>query len=198
MSIERSDKPRRRRRLTEDEHRLWSGVTRSIAPLKRKRAAAHHHGSILATGEPPPTPRRRADPALPRQAAAKPTAKPTPKPVLPVPRLERRQKQRLARGSEPIDARIDLHGKTQSEAHAALLGFLRRAQADGARFVLVITGKGGAFGRAASGEPGILKRQVPMWLRLPEFRLHVLAVEDAHRTHGGEGALYVRLRRFKA
>jgi DNA-nicking Smr family endonuclease len=199
MSVERSDKPRRRRRLTEDEHKLWSGVARSVLPLKRKPAQRHQHHHDLASAASDPTPAapRRADPAPPRHAVSKPAAKPTPKPAPPVLRLERRQKQRLARGSEPIDGRIDLHGKTQSEAHMALLGFLRRAQADGARFVLVITGKGGAFGRGAATEPGILKRQVPMWLRLPEFRLHVLAVEDAHRAHGGEGALYVRIRRSK-
>jgi DNA-nicking Smr family endonuclease len=108
-------------------------------------------------------------------------------------RLERRDKQRLVRGTQTIDARIDLHGRTQSEAHAALLGFLRRAQAQGARFVLVITGKGG--GPGSSGERGVLKRHVPLWLRLPEFRLLVLAIEDAHVAHGGEGALYVRVRR---
>ena len=112
--------------------------------------------------------------------------------------LDRRQKQRLVRGTETIDARIDLHGKSQSEAHAALLGFLRRAQAQGARYVLVITGKGRAVGPGSHGEHGILKRQVPMWLRLPEFRLHVLAVEDAHVAHGGEGALYVRVRKARA
>jgi DNA-nicking Smr family endonuclease len=200
MSLERADKRRHRRRLSEDEHRLWSGVIRSIKPLKRKPAGPPAHDPVATPGErvpPPPPARRRADPAPPRHAAAKSTATPAVKPVPSVARLDRRQKQRLARGTEPIDDRIDLHGKTQSEAHAALLGFLRRAQSEGARFVLVITGKGGAFGRGPAGEPGILKRQVPMWLRLPEFRLHVLAVEDAHRAHGGEGALYIRIRRAK-
>jgi DNA-nicking Smr family endonuclease len=191
MSPERTDKRRHRRRLSEDEHRLWHGVTRSVAPLKRKRPGPQGSDTIAAA-----PPRRRADSTPLRHAAAKspikPALHPTLKPAPPVVRLDRRQKQRLARGTETIDARIDLHGKTQSEAHAALLGFLRRAQADGARFVLVITGKGGA-----SGERGILKRQVPLWLRLPEFRLHVLAVEDAHVAHGGEGALYVRVRRAR-
>jgi DNA-nicking Smr family endonuclease len=198
MSLERTDKRRPRRRLSEDEHKLWCGITRSVAPLKRKPVAPHRHEAASTPGERvPPPPRRRADPA--RHPAAKTVIKPASKPVLPVVGLDRRQKQRLARGTETIDGRIDLHGKTQSEAHAALLGFLRRAQADGARYVLVITGKGGgAFGQGSSGERGVLKRQVPMWLRLPEFRLHVLAVEDAHAAHGGEGALYVRLRRPRA
>jgi DNA-nicking Smr family endonuclease len=132
-----------------------------------------------------------------RHPAAKSAIKPAGKPALPVIGLDRRQKQRLARGTEAIDGRIDLHGKTQSEAHASLLGFLRRAQTEGARFVLVITGKGRTSGPGPSGERGILRRQVPLWLRLPEFRLLVLAVEDAHAAHGGEGALYVRLRRAR-
>jgi DNA-nicking Smr family endonuclease len=110
--------------------------------------------------------------------------------------LERRMKQRLARGSESIDGRIDLHGRTQSQAHAALLRFLETRQAQGARIVLVITGKGRGPSDVAS-ERGVLKRQVPRWLALPEFRRFVVAVEDAHVGHGGEGALYVRLRRLK-
>jgi DNA-nicking Smr family endonuclease len=125
-------------------------------------------------------------------------AKPASKPVPPVIGLDRRQKQRLARGTEAIDGRIDLHGRTQSEAQTALLGFLRRAQAEGARYVLIITGKGKPNEAGFSDGRGVLKRQVPQWLRLPEFRLLVLAVEDAHAAHGGGGALYVRLRRARA
>ncbi len=98
-------------------------------------------------------------------------------------------RQRVARGREPIDARIDLHGLTQAEAHAALSRFLHAASARGARLVLIITGKG-----TRSGE-GVLKRQVPLWLALPEFRELVIGFEGAHAAHGGEGALYVRLRR---
>ncbi len=202
MSLERSDKRRHRRRLSEDEHRLWNGVTRSIVPLKRKPSAPRSHEVSLAAGESvPPPARRRAEPTPPRhpaaKSAAKPAGKPTNKPVLPVVGLDRRQKQRLARGTETIDERIDLHGRTQSEAHTVLLGFLRRAQAQGARYVLVITGKGKPNEAGFSEGRGVLKRQVPLWLRLPEFRLLVLAVEDAHAAHGGEGALYVRLRKAR-
>jgi DNA-nicking Smr family endonuclease len=195
MSGERSDQRRRRRHLTPDEHKLWSGVIRSIAPLKRKPSKARGHEATTAPTEHAPPPRRRTEPSPMRPPAAPSASKPASRPALPVVGLERREKQRLARGTQGIDLRIDLHGKTQSEAHAALLGFLRGAQAQGARFVLVITGKGG--GPGSSGERGILKRQVPHWLRLPEFRLLVLAIEDAHVTHGGEGALYVRMRRAR-
>jgi DNA-nicking Smr family endonuclease len=190
MSAEADEASRRRRRLTDDERKLWSGITRSIVPLKRRRLLPrqHHHDKVRAHPERPPLP------AHPR-VESPPARHPAPKPVPSLGALERRQKQRLARGTEPIDARIDLHGRTQSEAHVALLGFLRGAQAEGARFVLVITGKGapGIF----SGERGILRRQVPHWLRLPEFRAYVIAAEAAHPAHGGEGALYVRIRRAR-
>jgi DNA-nicking Smr family endonuclease len=108
--------------------------------------------------------------------------------------MDRREKQRLARGIEPIHGRLDLHGKSQAQAHAELLRFLHRAQTEGKRFVLVITGKGSGP-RADSSERGVLKRQVPLWLGQPELRAYVAGFEQAHIRHGGDGALYVRLRR---
>ena len=107
----------------------------------------------------------------------------------------------MARGREAIDARIDLHGKTQSEAHDALVHFVRRAQSNGARIVLVVTGKGSGKGSEMSHdterERGVLRRQVPLWLALPEFRSFIVGFDEAHVAHGGEGALYVRLRRIR-
>ncbi len=91
--------------------------------------------------------------------------------------------------------RIDLHGLTQAETHDALLGFLRRAQARGARVVLLITGKGARADADPFAERGVLKRQVPLWLGGVEFRAFVVGFEDAGRGHGGAGALYVRVRR---
>ena len=84
---------------------------------------------------------------------------------------------------------------TQTRAHRALFGFLQRAHHDGLTFVLVITGKGKM---GAESERGVLRRQVPQWLGLPEFRSLVVGFEEAHIGHGGEGALYVRVRRARA
>jgi DNA-nicking Smr family endonuclease len=94
-----------------------------------------------------------------------------------------------------IDERIDLHGMTQAQAHSALLRFLHRSQSHGAKFVLVITGKGAAS--APRSERGVLRQQVPLWLALPEFRACVLGFDVAHAGHGGDGALYVRVRRTR-
>ena len=180
----------RRRQLSDEEQALWSGFVRSIRPLRHVKNA-----DKPATSENLPAPKspKAADaaPAPPQPQQAK-----TP-PLAP---FGRRLKQRVARGREPIDARIDLHGMTQVQAHTALLRFLRRSQTDGARTVLIVTGKGLGSG-ASEGDPagrrGVLKRQVPMWLSLPEFRTFIVGFEDAHIGHGGEGALYVRLRRSR-
>jgi DNA-nicking Smr family endonuclease len=130
----------------------------------------------------------------PRESSRPPHAGPA-APMTPLAPLARREKQQLARGRSAIDARIDLHGLTQAQAHAALLRFLRGAQAEGAKFALVITGTGA---RGVDGERGVLKRQAPLWLGLPEFRPYVLGFETAHVAHGGAGAIYVRLRRQRS
>lgn len=129
-------------------------------------------------------------PAAPDVAKSKKTKPPPQTP------LTRRERSQLSRGRKDIDARIDLHGMTQTRAHRALLRFLQNASGDGLTFVLVITGKG----RAADPDSGrgVLRRQVPQWLALPEFRSLVVGFDEAHVGHGGEGALYVRLRRARS
>lgn len=178
------DKPRK---LSDEDQTLWQIVTRSIVPLKRRRMrrdqpeGARPSAKLQSKLAPPSSLRAHAAPARPTTKA--------PPPLMPI---DRRLKQRLARGQVDIDARLDLHGRTLSEAHAALLRFLHRAQGEGAKTVLVITGKGTAD---ADRGRGVLRRQVPLWLALPELRNHVLGVEEAHAAHGGGGAFYVRLRR---
>jgi DNA-nicking Smr family endonuclease len=181
------EKPRRRKLSAEDEA-LWRGVTRAVSPLRRG-PRADRDAEIEA--EPVEKPAR-----TPASGAIRPAPRPIrvmPK-ELPLAPLDRRAKQRLARGTDAIDARLDLHGRTQEEAHDALLRFLRRQQDRGAKTVLVITGKGGPLGDTGRG---VLRRQVPQWLALPEFRRLVLSVDTASAAHGGEGALYVRIRKLR-
>jgi DNA-nicking Smr family endonuclease len=174
-----------RRRLSDEERTLWSGVARSVSPLRKAidRPAAASTGPKAFPAKPSPA---RPPLANVPPAPARPTAAPALAP------LGRRLRQRLVRGASAIDGRLDLHGMTQAQAHGALLGYLRTAQARGSRIVLVITGKGVAAG---AGERGVLRRQVPHWLRLPEFRDCVTGFENAGPGHGGEGAIYVQVRR---
>ena len=182
--------PRRPRPLSAEEHTLWTTITRTIKPLKPRPLVDDAYAPSLS--EPPGE--RHAAPAA---AAAAVRARPATPPLAPAPApLERRLRQRIAKGHEPILRRLDLHGFTQREAHDRLAHFLRAAQADGLKVVLVVTGKGA---RAADRDPfverGVLRRVVPQWLHAPEFRSMVVGFDAAHVAHGGEGALYVRLRR---
>jgi DNA-nicking Smr family endonuclease len=182
---------RRRRELSAEEHALWRGVARSVRPLRKHIRSDLSEGDEAVVAAPArPAPKAKAIRTAAPARIAKPSAPP------PLAALARREKQQIARGRTAIDARIDLHGMTQAEAHMRLVRFLRRAQADGAKVVLVVTGKGS---RAADGgsERGVLRRQVPHWLQLPELRDAVIGFEAAHVAHGGEGALYVRLRRAR-
>lgn len=177
-----------KRKLTDEERRLWANAMRAVRPLRPGRALSEPPASETpATAE---IKRRLAHAVLEPSRPAQSSARQTPA-IVPLPR---RDKQRLARGHSSIDARLDLHGMTQAEAHAALASFLGSAQANGAKFVLVITGTGT---RGTAGERGVLRRQVPLWLHLPEFRFYVVGFEAAHAGHGGEGALYIRLRRSR-
>ena len=173
----------RRRPLSEEEAALWDGFVRSIKPLRRGRKSPKKAKVTPPVAAKPPRPRHPVSPAAPPPLAP----------------LERRLKQRVASGRAPIEVRIDLHGLTQNEAHAELLRFLEQAQADGRRIALVVTGKGGSRGdggaHARDGQRGVLRRQVPLWLELPAFRALVVGFDNAHAGHGGDGALYVRLRR---
>lgn len=172
---------RRTKSLTDEDRVLWSLVAKSTSPLKGRKRIEE----------------RRPEPAVEEKMPTAPLAVRPPSPVAPSPKrqaaihaLDRPTMEKLSRGKLPIEGRVDLHGMTQSEAHSLLLSFLRRAQASGARYVLVITGKG-----FSSGGDGILRRQVPAWLATPPFRALVSSHQVSARHHGGEGALYVRLRK---
>ena len=194
MSSDDRPKGRRLRTLSEDEIDLWLSVAESIV----RRPGA----TLPVRFAEPPAPALAPKAALPVRPFLPPyIAKPKPAVIAMAP-LERKTRQKLARGRLSADAAIDLHGFRQAEAHSALRHFLYQAQRDGARIVLVVTGKGGR-GQGLGADPfdiaggsiGILKRSVPLWLAQPDLRPIVVGFEEAARPHGGSGALYVRLRR---
>lgn len=185
-----ADESRKGRRLSSDDLALWDGVTRSVRPLRKRARTAETKIEAIE----PPKPARAPKRTTVAPAVSPPPAPPAPKKPPAIAPLDRKAKQKIARGRDAIDARLDLHGHTQAEAHDALLRFLRRTQAKGGRVALVITGKGGR----GENDRGVLKRAVPLWLALPEFRELVIGFDSAAIPHGGEGALYVRLRKSRS
>jgi DNA-nicking Smr family endonuclease len=186
------DSPRPRlRALSAEERDLWDNVARQVKPL-RKRVRLAKPVTVTTETAPallPPMSRKLVD-----TPPVKVVKHPDP-PLPPLTTLGRRERSQLSRGRKEIDARLDLHGMTQERAHRSLAAFLQRASYDGLSFVLIITGKGRTG--TAESERGILRRQVPIWLGLPEFRALVVGFEEAHIGHGGAGALYVRVRRAR-
>lgn len=181
-----------KRPLRPEEARLWSVVTATVRP-------AHGRGGVrptttveeplpiiaLETVKSPPRFSGRLKPKgpAPRAKAANEALEPGAPDI-----IEPRRKRRIVRERDPLDRRLDLHGLGQDAARVVLLSFLKRAQADGVRAVLVITGKG------MQGD-GVLRRRAPDWLADPELRGVVAGVSTAERHHGGDGALYVALKR---
>lgn len=206
----------RPRPLHHNEIALWREVTRSIVPLHGKPVLKPDPVPQAEQSQPvaapkPKSPARAEPEALARLAsarigglanagssAASVKTAPSSPPLAPI---ERKLIKQVSRGQYDIDAVLDLHGYRQHDAHERLRRFLHRAQADHARLVLVVTGKGGTpTTRSHEGEPhakGVLRRSVPEWLKMPDLRQVVMGFEQAAPHQGGSGALYVRLRRRK-
>lgn len=193
-----------RRRLRPDELELWNLVAKSADPLHKRPKPVERpepvKPSIQKKAPPPPRPitdfgiGEAAAPQtethyFPRTTSQRLKAEPV--------QMDNKAFNRMKRGKLVPEARIDLHGMTLDQAHPALNRFIANAHARGFRLVLVITGKGS---REDPYDPmphrrGVLKRQVPMWLRQAPLSLLVLQVAEAHIRHGGTGAYYVYLKR---
>ncbi len=195
---------RKPRNLTEDEQALWRRVQDATDPLHPNRARVSN-----AEAEEPQSPLRRnkppvkiapfqlgsakGDTAIPNDLAPSVSDSLADQPV----KMDRKKFTRMRRGKVTPEGRLDLHGMTLDRAHPALMRFIMGAQADGKRLVLVITGKGKHRdeGGPIPTRMGVLRHQVPQWLRLPPLAQAVLQVTEAHLRHGGGGAFYVYLRR---
>jgi DNA-nicking Smr family endonuclease len=185
----------RDRKLSTEERILWGKVAKSTRPRAERMSDLSALDEFLAEEQAAEVDRLEKTKTDLRSSVAQPTADPLPAKQQPGGRhhpLERPVKRKIAKGRLSLEARIDLHGLVQSEAHVVLLDFLLRAHQRGLRHVLVITGKGSSM-----GSDGALKRAVPFWFSKPEFRYLISSYETAAQHHGGEGALYIRLARVR-
>ena len=191
MSRSRLVEPRqpRRRVVTADEVRVWKSVVSDIAPLPGRSLPDETDAPDLpepVASKPPPP--------------GQPPIRPSAPPPIPsrhghlelghgnTPGLDRRSAERMKKGEMEIEAVLDLHGHTQEVAHAELIAFVQRCWGSGKRCVLVVTGKG-------SQGFGILRAQVPRWLNQSPVRERILGFSYARPKDGGDGALYVLIRR---
>lgn len=185
------------RRVTPEEADLWAALTRRFAPIRTSRRLTAEDELLWrsVTGGPhPPTVKPTVTSPKPAVAASPPMKAPM-APALarkaappPPGAIEPGRKRRIVRERDPIDARLDLHGMDQDRARAVLDGFIHWAHGQHHRAVLVITGKG------VLGD-GVLRQRTPEWLASPTLRPLVAGVSHADRRHGGDGALYVALKR---
>ena len=184
------------RRVRDEEAALWQRVARDVEPLAQQADSPEDDATGDAVPPPPAAARKArkgappgAAPAAPPLPPRRPPALPELDPVAPA-GLDRRTARRLKRGQLPVEARLDLHGKTQDQAHDALRRFIRESRMARRRCVQIITGKGSV----ASGEGGVLRRMTPRWLNEPALRRHIVAIANAPASGGGAGALYVLLK----
>lgn len=187
------------------ELELWVHATKDVRPMRArtrkqtktktrvaaaKPAAASKIAAAAAAkpGKPPATSRILSPRAPPAKPPAKSVAKPAPS-IIGVTGLDGSRARKLKRGALEIEARLDLHGATEEVAHHRLVDFIHQASRAHKRVVLVITGKG------SGGRDGVLRRLLPRWLAEPGLVGAIVAVTGAARRHGGDGALYIYLRR---
>ena len=193
----------RRRKLTPEERELWSRIAQTVQPAHPKRVISAETAPESTPKPPAKKPRPEVSdfrigqsapdyafrhdlaPSIAEHLARQPIA------------MDRKTHRNMTRGKLEPDAKIDLHGMTLAEAHPELIRFLLNAQDRGARLALVITGKGkkGLDDGPIPQRQGVLRHQVPQWLRLPPLGPVVMQVTEAHLKHGGSGAYYVYLRR---
>jgi len=168
----------------EEDLNLWRSVTQTVEPLRGRDLPPEDFDAKPPTIRPQSSPASRPAPSVPVRPLPELTHEDQPG-------LDKATAKRMRRGQVRLEGRIDLHGLTQDEAHRALDAFLDAASLAGKREVLVITGKGAR----ADGSIGVLRQEVPRWLSAYPNRAKVVAFSYASPKDGGEGALYVRLKK---
>jgi DNA-nicking Smr family endonuclease len=191
-----------RRKLKSDEVELWQQIAKSATPLKLSKnvnTVAKPQSKVAEVKNDQFQLNRFEIGEKATQKSVQNDLKPSISTALdsaPV-QMDYKSFKKMKRGKSTPEATFDLHGMTVAQAHSALIHFLMTSYTRNMRLVLVITGKG-KFQKDTGPIPrqvGILRHQVPQWLRMPPLRDKVLQVTEAHGKHGGSGAYYVYLRK---
>jgi DNA-nicking Smr family endonuclease len=183
------------RRLSPEEQALWKALAKTVRPLRRTRPKP-----VVLTEEPtpkaetPPTPRVRG--RIPPTRKPDPPAVQRPAPV-PVPVLDSSWEKKIRGGHLVPDLSVDLHGLNLTAAHLRLDRLLGEAVMSDARVLLVVTGKPRSHRPlpGESGKRGAIRAEIGDWLARSPYAGRIASVRSAHPRHGGEGALYLILRR---
>jgi len=183
------------RRLTPEEEALWARVAETIEPLEPRRKETPLAPPPAAPAPPLPVVKKikgRVPPPLP--VAAPPPAAPR---ALDRHGLDGGWDKRLAKGQVAPDFTLDLHGTNLEGAYGRLEHGLTLALAQGARVVLLITGRArpapGPMDRGS--QRGAIRAKFLDWLAHGSHSSRIAAVRAAHPRHGGAGAVYIILKR---
>jgi DNA-nicking Smr family endonuclease len=185
------------RGLTAEEAALWARVAQTVRPLRKSFVPPVTGEDAKAIAAPPPPPKFRKALARPVTVPARPP-EPAPSPR-PLDRggLDGSWDRKLGQGVVSPDFTLDLHGHTLDSAHARLDHGITQAAAQGARVLLLITGKPRPADEltARASRRGAIRAKVLDWLAAGSHASKIAAVRPAHPRHGGAGALYIVLKR---
>ncbi|TCU59769.1 DNA-nicking Smr family endonuclease [Novosphingobium sp. PhB57] len=186
------------RRLTADEAEIWAQVARTVTPLEKRRPVAIPTALMAAPVRtvvlPPASPPKKVKGRIPAPLPPKPVAT-KPKADAPL-HLDGSWEKRISKGTLVPDFSLDLHGSNLDQAYVRLMHGLTQAKAMGARVVLIVTGKPrpvDAMDRATAR--GAIRAKITDWLAASDHALDIVAIRGAHRRHGGQGAIYVVLKK---
>ena len=188
-----------KRPVSGKERQLWKTVIDDVRPLSENKES----GNRKSTQENPQTESESEPSSAPKKPPLRRSPPPSPlatdmggRGTGEMAAVDRRLAARLRRGQLPLEGELDLHGFKQSQARSALDAFIEDAAHDGRRCLLVVTGKGERAGVEKGWRgSGVLREAVPSWLNDPANRDQILAFCHAQPRHGGDGALYVLLKR---
>lgn len=189
--------------LSEEDAKLWQKFSATAKPLgqqQRNRASDFEFKPNKSSNNPSETKKTARSKSVTQTKTGQKAVPPQPKKP-PIETIDRKKVRKLGSDQITIDATLDLHGYRQEQAHTTLRSFIRNCQARDFRYVLIITGKGATTKNSDrkiwdAPEPGVLKRNVPMWLSDADMRDYVVGYTKAHQKHGGDGALYVQIRKM--